>query len=95
MNIIILLINLLILSLVGLMVWWRWKERSLNKRLEEVILTVPRIEEVPLKVREIQGEVIPGRVIEYESGEREEESVEEREWREEQNWLNRRKQAES
>jgi hypothetical protein len=81
--------------LISALTWWRWKEKNLNQRLEEVILTVPKIKDTPLKVIDIEGEVISGSILEEEEIEGDEETVEVREWRNEQNWLNRRKQAES
>jgi hypothetical protein len=95
MTIIILILTLCNSVILFWMGWQRWKERSLNKRLEEVILTVPRVEEIPLKVREILGEVTPGYMTEETELENEEEPMEVREWRAEQNWLNRRKQPEN
>jgi hypothetical protein len=95
MTIIILILCLYISILLTAICWWRWKERSINKKLEEVILSVPIVEEVPLKVKEIRGEIVTGSMHEEEELESDDDPVEVREWRNEQNWLNRRKQPES
>lgn len=95
MTIIITITNFLILILISVMVWWRWKERSLNKRLENVILSVPKIDPQPFKVREIKGEIITGSMMEEEELDNDEKPIEVREWENEQRWLNRRKQSES
>lgn len=94
MTTIIVITNLLIIALISVMCYWRWKERSLNKRLENVILSVPRVTPQPLKVREIEGEIVTGSMMEEEELEYDEKPVEVREWENEQRWLNRRKQSE-
>ena len=91
----ILIICILILIQLSLLTYWRWKERSLNTKLESIILSVPKVETAPLKVREIVGEVVPGSYLEEGELDEDRAPVEVREWENEQRWLNRRKQRES
>jgi len=72
---------------------WGWKIEIAKEEIPpKGIFEMPLLEESRKAIETYFGEVIPGYEIFEGELANEEDSVEEREWREEQNWLNKRKQ---